>query len=44
MTLALGFPVILSDAPDWTAVKKFVALLFTISLDLLLILTQLPSL
>jgi hypothetical protein len=44
MTLALGFPAILSDAKDWTITKKFIALLMTISLDLLLISTQLPSL
>ncbi len=42
MTLILGFPVILSDAKDWTKTKKFVALGFTICLDILILIPNLP--
>jgi uncharacterized membrane protein len=42
MTLLLGFPVILSDADDWTKTKKFVAVIFTICLDLMIIIPNLP--
>ena len=37
LSLMLGFPVALSDAKDWTPVKKGIALVWIATLDVLII-------
>lgn len=37
LSLCLGFPVALSDAKDWTPVKKGIALIWIAMLDTLII-------
>lgn len=37
MTLLLGIPVLLSDSPDWTPVRKGMASIWLLSIDAVII-------